>query len=87
MKKLLFCILMLNIVLLAACGGAEAPGPVAEGILVPHLSVELSFAQPDILAEVSAAQGDRVYKTMITLDEANLRFLWSMTATVTIRVE
>ena len=71
-KSLLFTIILLA-VLLTACGAnATTPVPitepvvlasssvVAEGKLMPEPSVELSFAQPGIVAEVLVMEGDQV---------------------------
>ncbi len=69
MKKLTLSLVLLAF-LLTACGGTATPVPtlapvkenrsivVAEGNLLPDPSVELSFAQPGILAEVLVAEGD-----------------------------
>jgi multidrug efflux pump subunit AcrA (membrane-fusion protein) len=73
MKKSILFTLILTATLLTACGAdATTPAPVsalepnsnssvvAEGTLLPDPSVELSFAQPGILAEVLVAEGDQV---------------------------
>ena len=72
MKKSILCILAIAGLSLAACGETATPDPiaeyetnktsvvVAEGTLLPDPSVELSFAQPGVLAEVLVAEGDQV---------------------------
>ena len=72
MKKSLLSVFFFLAFLLTACGGTNTPTPtpepvketrsvvVAEGTLLPDPSVELSFAQPGILAEVLVAEGDLV---------------------------
>lgn len=72
MKKNLSSILILFAILLSACDGTATPVPtaepaaninsivVAEGILIPDPSVELSFAQPGIIAEVLVSEGDQL---------------------------
>ncbi|MFZ5920953.1 MAG: HlyD family secretion protein [Chloroflexota bacterium] len=72
MKTKLFSTLILLSILLAACGGTPTPAPsvapvastnsivVAEGTLLPDPSVELSFAQPGIVAEVLVSTGGQV---------------------------
>lgn len=71
MKKITISLVLLAF-LLTACGGktppAAAPEPeikvnfiiVAEGTLIPDPSVELSFAQPGIVAEILVAEGGQV---------------------------
>jgi HlyD family secretion protein len=77
MKKSILFILTITALLLTACGGTATPAPtlepvkvtrsivVAEGTLLPDPSVELSFAQPGILAEVLVAEGDQVTEGQI----------------------
>lgn len=73
MKKSILFILTITALLLTACGtNAATPVPttepimkanssvVAEGTLIPNPSVELSFAQPGIIAEVLVSEGDQV---------------------------
>jgi multidrug resistance efflux pump len=72
MKKSLVFIFTIAALLLTACGETATPVPalepvmetrsivVAEGTLLPDPSVELSFAQPGILAEVLVVEGDAV---------------------------
>jgi multidrug efflux pump subunit AcrA (membrane-fusion protein) len=73
MKKSILFILIITALLLTACGtNAATPVPttepimktnssvVAEGTLIPNPSVELSFAQPGIIAEVLVSEGDQV---------------------------
>jgi len=72
MKKSILFTIILTVVLLTACGGAATPvvttepitkansSVVAEGTLIPNPSVELSFAQPGIIAEVLVSEGDQV---------------------------
>jgi HlyD family secretion protein len=73
MKKTILFIFILTAFLLTACGAdATTPAPVsalelnsnssvvAEGTLLPDPSVELSFAQPGIVAEVLVAEGDQI---------------------------
>lgn len=72
MKTRLFSILLLIALFTTACGATTTPGPttvpatnvnstvVAEGILMPDPSVELSFAQPGIVADVLVAEGEQV---------------------------
>jgi len=76
MKKLTLSLVSLAF-LLSACGGTTTPAPtlepvkesrsivVAEGTLLPDPSVELSFAQPGILAEVLVVKGDLVKEGQI----------------------
>ncbi len=65
MKKSILFTLILHAFLLTACGGTATPAPTLEpvkenriqsslpkGLLLPDPSVELSFAQPGILAEM-----------------------------------
>lgn len=71
MKKLTLSLVLLAF-LLTACGGTATPAPtlepvkenrsivVAEGTLLPDPSVELSFAQPGILAEILVSEGEQV---------------------------
>jgi HlyD family secretion protein len=77
MKKSILFILTITALLLAACGGTSTPVPVpepatnvsstvvAEGTLQPDPSVELSFAQPGIIAEVLVSEGDKVKEGQI----------------------
>jgi multidrug efflux pump subunit AcrA (membrane-fusion protein) len=78
MKKSILFTLILAVVLLTACGtDTTTPDPasaleinsnssvVAEGTLLPDPSIELSFAQPGILAEVLVAEGDQVEEGQI----------------------
>ena len=64
--------------LLTACGADQPPPPprwsqsrktnsivVAEGTLLPDPSVELSFAQPGILAEMLVSEGEQVNEGQI----------------------
>lgn len=76
MKKLTLSLVSLAF-LLSACGGTTTPAPtlepvkesrsivVAEGTLLPDPSIELSFAQPGILAEVLVVKGDLVKEGQI----------------------
>jgi HlyD family secretion protein len=76
MKKLTLSLVLLAFVL-TACGGTAAPAPalepvkengsivVAEGTLLPDPSVELSFAQPGILAEILVSEGEQVTEGQI----------------------
>lgn len=78
MKKSILFTLILTALLLTACSvDATTPAPVsaleinsnsnvvAEGTLLPAPSVELSFSQPGILAEVLVAEGDQVEEGQI----------------------
>ncbi|MBI5950839.1 MAG: efflux RND transporter periplasmic adaptor subunit [Chloroflexi bacterium] len=76
MKKLTLSLVLL-VFLLSACGGTATPVPtlepvkenrsivVAEGTLLPDPSVELSFAQPGILAEILVSEGEQVTEGQI----------------------
>jgi HlyD family secretion protein len=76
MKKLTLSLVLLAF-LLSACGGTATPAPtlepvkenrsivVAEGTLLPDPSVELSFAQPGILAEILVSEGEQVTEGQI----------------------
>jgi HlyD family secretion protein len=78
MKKSILFTLILTALLLTACNvDATTPAPVsaleinsnsnvvAEGTLLPAPSVELSFSQPGILAEVLVVEGDQVEEGQI----------------------
>jgi HlyD family secretion protein len=78
MKKSILFTLILTALLLTACSvDATTPAPVsaleinsnsnvvAEGTLLPAPSVELSFSQPGILAEVLVVEGDQVEEGQI----------------------
>jgi HlyD family secretion protein len=75
MKKIFLFTITLTALLLAACGtntatpvsatesktkAATGSSVVAEGTLLPSPSVELSFVQPGIIAEVLVKEGDQV---------------------------
>jgi len=72
MKKTILTAFIFLAILLTACGGAGTPAStaepetnepstvVAEGTLMPDPSVELSFAQPGIIAEVFVSDGERI---------------------------
>jgi multidrug efflux pump subunit AcrA (membrane-fusion protein) len=76
MKKPTFSLVLLAF-LLSACGGAATPAPtlapvresrsivVAEGTLLPDPSVELSFAQSGIVAEILVSEGEQVTEGQI----------------------
>src|SRR5512145_1350754 len=76
MKKLTLSLVLLAF-LLSACGGTATPAAtlepvkenrsivVAEGTLLPDPSVELSFAQPGILAEILVSEGEQVTEGQI----------------------
>jgi HlyD family secretion protein len=76
MKKLTLLLVLLAF-LLSACGGTATPAPtlapvkesrsivVAEGTLLPDPSVELSFAQPGIVAEILVSEGEQVTEGQI----------------------
>jgi HlyD family secretion protein len=78
MKKSTLFTLILTAILLTACGiNATTPAPVsaleiksnssvvAEGTLLPDPSVELSFAQPGIVAEILVSEGEQVMEGQI----------------------
>jgi HlyD family secretion protein len=87
MKKSLLFILVSLVFLLTACSEINTPVPtsepvqetrsgvVAEGTLLPDPSVELSFAQPGILAEVLVAEGDLVKEGQIIARLENIEVL------------
>ena len=76
MKKLTLSFFLLAF-LLTACGGTATSAPtlepvkenrlivVAEGTMLPDPSVELSFAQPGILAEILVSEGEQVTEGQI----------------------
>ncbi|CAG0995497.1 hypothetical protein ANAEL_02563 [Anaerolineales bacterium] len=77
MKKSILSTLVIATFLLTACGGTATPVPtlapvkesrsivVAEGTLLPDPSVELSFAQPGIVAEILVSEGEQVTEGQI----------------------
>jgi len=77
MKKSILFTLVIIALLLTACGGTATPVPtlqpvkenrsivVAEGILLPDPSVELSFVQPGIVAEILVSEGEQVTEGQI----------------------
>jgi HlyD family secretion protein len=77
MKKSILFTLVIAALLLTACGETATPVPtlgsvtenrsivVAEGTLLPDPSVELSFAQPGILAEILVSEGEQVTEGQI----------------------
>lgn len=77
MKKSILFTLVITALLLTACGGTATPVPtlepvkenrsivVAEGILLPDPSVELSFVQPGIVAEILVSEGEQVTEGQI----------------------
>lgn len=87
MKKLLLSTFISLVFLLTACGETTTPVPtvepvlearpvvVAEGTLLPDPSVELSFAQPGILAEVLVAEGDLVTEGQVIARLENIEVL------------
>ena len=87
MKKSLLSIFVVLVFLLTACGETNTPVPIvepvqetrsvviAEGTLLPDPSVELSFAQPGILAEVLVAEGDMVKEGQVIARLENVEIL------------
>ncbi|MEW6400839.1 MAG: HlyD family efflux transporter periplasmic adaptor subunit [Chloroflexota bacterium] len=88
MKKSLLFLLILFSILLASCGGTSTPAPtaepvtdvvdptvVAEGTLIPDPSVELSFAQPGIIAEVLVAEGVQVSEGQVIARLENIEVM------------
>ena len=88
MKKLILFTIILTVFLLSACGtNAATPAPaaaletklsssvVAEGTLKPNPSVELSFAQPGIIAEVLVSEGDQVKEGQVIARQENSEVL------------
>ena len=87
MKKLLLSVFVALAFLLTACGETNTPVPapepvqetrsvvIAEGTLFPDPSIELSFAQPGILAEMLIAEGDLVTEGQIIARLENIEIL------------